>query len=726
MGTSLAVVYSYLLPPIYRSSSLILVEAQKIPTSYVSSTLTFTMQERLNTLKQQITSRTKLEGIVKRFGLYKKELQSTDAGQQDLVGRLKATAKKVLATFGLHKQKTTVALNPQVIPEEFVNHMRRNIEVKVEGGANTAFTVAYQGGDPYTVMQVTNALAALFTEENLKVREKLTKETSEFLERELREAEQTLEKQESALKEFRKKHMGALPGQMDANLKTLDRLQLELQAIGDALRNATDRKMFYERRRVESPTATEPEPNGTPQANPAQTRPDPLEVDLGEFKRELAKLQTQFKDNYPDIVALTKRIRETEAQLVAKSSVSEPATQIQSIRTQRIPSQEQTRAQTQVEAIDAEIRSLQERRDKVTNLIREYQQRVENTFANEQNELSLTRDYQMSQQNYQSLLKKKLDAKLSENLEKQQQGEQFRILDPANLPIRPYSPDRSKIILLGSVLSGGVGAGLALLLEYFQAVFRKPEDFQGIVEVPILVTIPPYELTLQHQEYHMATMEESDSMVTEQYRILYTKISDLIEKKTKKVFAISSAIPGDGKTVTALNLAVVIARDFGKKTLLLEGDFRRPSMSLYLKAELEDGLVDLLLSETNIRSTLIPFADTLIPFADDNLSVLPAVKSVQNSMGLLSSRRMQELLEMVKKQYDVVLIDAPPVLPLADMGLFEKVVDGIILIVRAEKTPRGSLLQAIDTLATDKLVGIVLNDMRQLRSSYYRYVYKKT
>ena len=76
--------------------------------------------------------------------------------------------------------------------------------------------------------------------------------------------------------------------------------------------------------------------------------------------------------------------------------------------------------------------------------------------------------------------------------------------------------------------------------------------------------------------------------------------------------------------------------------------------------------------------------------------------------------------------HDVVLIDAPPVLPLADMGLFEKVVDGIILIVRAEKTPRGSLLQAIDTLATDKLVGIVLNDMRQLRSSYYRYVYKKT
>jgi Mrp family chromosome partitioning ATPase len=130
-----------------------------------------------------------------------------------------------------------------------------------------------------------------------------------------------------------------------------------------------------------------------------------------------------------------------------------------------------------------------------------------------------------------------------------------------------------------------------------------------------------------------------------------------------------------------------------------------------------------------MRSSLIPFADTLIPFADDRLSVLPAVKSVRNSMELLSSRRIQELLEMVKEQYDVILIDAPPILPLADMGMFEKVVDGIVLVVRAERTPRNALVRAIDILATDKLVGIVLNDMQPMRPlSYYPYpyAYKKT
>src|SRR5574341_1422686 len=167
VGTGVAVVYSYVLPPIYRSSTLILVEAQKIPTSYVSPTITYSMQERLNTLKQQITSRTKLEGIAKRFGLYKKELESASAGQQDMVDRLRAKVKEMLAIFGLYKQKNPIALDPQVIPEEFVNHMRDNIEVKVEGSANSAFTVVYYGRDPQTVMRSEEHTSELQSPTNL-------------------------------------------------------------------------------------------------------------------------------------------------------------------------------------------------------------------------------------------------------------------------------------------------------------------------------------------------------------------------------------------------------------------------------------------------------------------------------------------------------------------------------------------------------------------------------
>jgi succinoglycan biosynthesis transport protein ExoP len=733
VGTSITILYSYSLPSIYRSSTLILVEPQQVPTSYVSSTVTYSMQDRLNTIKPQILSRTNLERIAREFALYEKAIASVSARQEDVGGprqAMMAKAKEILVALGLYEKMPSVALGPQTIPEEFIDGMRKSITVElVGGGKNEAFTVAFEGREPHTVMQVTNTLASLFIEENLKVREKLVEETSEFLDLQLKEAQAQLEKQERALQEFKKEHMGMLPEQMDVNLKALDRLQLELQSLNEALRNTEERSRTMDHTQLEMLTLSEALRNTSEQTsnvnsntyNSVQDEPE-----LDRLKKELAQLQSQFNDTYPDVIALKRRINETETRLAVKSTVSEPGRQTQSAPPQesRFALQLQTGLQTQLQTMKSEIRSLRERRDGVTNLIKEYQKKIDNTFTNAQQLVSLNRGYELSQSNYQSLLSKKLNAKLSENLEKKQKGEKFRILDPAHTPVRPYKPNVPKIILSGSVLSGGLGVGLVLLLEYLKAVFRKPEDFHGVSDIPILVSIPRYEATLQHQENYLPTLEERASLITEQYRMLYTKISGLIEQKTKKVFAISSAMPGDGKTVTALNLAVVIARDFGKKTLLLEGDFRKPSLAVYLKMELEEGLVDLLLSNTDMRSNLIPFADTLIPFADDHLSVLPAVKSVQNSIELVSSRRIQELIETVKEQYDVILIDAPPILPLADMSMFEKVVDGIVLVVRAERTPRNALVRAIDTLATDKLVGVVLNDTQPLRPlSYYPYPY---
>jgi capsular exopolysaccharide synthesis family protein len=220
---------------------------------------------------------------------------------------------------------------------------------------------------------------------------------------------------------------------------------------------------------------------------------------------------------------------------------------------------------------------------------------------------------------------------------------------------------------------------------------------------------------------YLIAVEESNSVVTEQYRILSTKIDELQQKKAQKIFAISSALAGEGKTVTTLNLAVVMARDLGKKTLLLEGDFKAPTISRYLKSNLESSLIDLLTSAMDVRSTTISVADTLIPFADDKLAILPVLKGVENSSSLLSSQQLKGLLATLKEQYDCILIDTPPVLPLSDMNIFAEVVDGIIMVVRAEKTPRDALLQALDVLSTEKLVGIVLNDAKLSLPGYYHY-----
>jgi Mrp family chromosome partitioning ATPase len=154
---------------------------------------------------------------------------------------------------------------------------------------------------------------------------------------------------------------------------------------------------------------------------------------------------------------------------------------------------------------------------------------------------------------------------------------------------------------------------------------------------------------------------------------------------------------------------------------VLEGDFRRPSIPLYLNVDLEEGLVDILSSKSGRQPTMVPVANTLVPFANDNLAVLPAVRRTQSSTSFFSSPRMRELLDLLREHYDFILIDSPPILPFSDMNIFEEVVDSIVMIVRAESTTRDTVTQALDTLGTDKVLGIVLNDVRQAPFLHYQY-----
>jgi polysaccharide chain length determinant protein (PEP-CTERM system associated) len=593
--------------------------------------------------------------------------------------------------------------------------MRKDIEIKVIGG-NIAFTVSYVGKDPIVVMNVTNTLATLFIEENMKIREQQAEGTSAFLAGEYMVAKRELEKQEIALKEFKEQHMGALPEQMDANLRTLDRLQVELQTVNDAIKNAEDRRIFYEGQLADFEKQLSTVKSGvTPDASAVS-----LTSRLEHLKEELTRLRAEFNETYPDILLHKKQIRDLEEQLIQRNPTatsSKPAvsTGSQLLGTPSLAQLQTTR--TQLQAINSEIEALRIRQKRTITLIKDYEKRVEATFTNEQKLLDLTRDYEMSQKVYQDLLQKRLAARISENLEKRQKAEQFRIVDPAKVPERPFKPERSKIVLLGSLLSVGVGAGLILLREFLKPSYRKPEDFHGTVNLPVLVAIPANKI-MQRKDHSPITLQDPDSLMAEQYRLLCTRINQLSMEKSQAIYAVSSSIEDEGKTITALNLAIVSARDFRKKTLLIEGDFKNPSLSKYLQLKSQNNLLDVLSSKTDLQSSILSFGH-------ENLSVLPFVTSIKNSSSLLSSPEMRNLITSLKEQYDLIFIDSPPILFLPDMHILEKLVDGILLVVRAEKTPRESVVMAIDSLMTDKLVGIVLNDVKQSILQYHRYSYYK-
>ncbi len=722
LGLVAGYIACFFIPSSYQSSTLILVEPQKVPTSYVTPTVPGTVDDRLRTISQQIMSRTNLSKIIKEYSLYKRE-DVASTKRNDLLGRVQENVKQILVQYGLSREEMSTPLNQDEVPEEIIDRMRKDIALKVIG--KEAFSVTYNGQNPNTVMRVTNTLALLFIEENLKTRERQAEGTSEFLASQLGEAERELQKQEQKLKEYQQQHRGALPAQLDANLRTLDRLQKDLSAIDDSIKSAELTQAEERKNAAEERRALQDLMLSQSAATTSALQPQPLDpklqaaTKLEALKQELARLRATFNENYPDIVAIKKQVEElskTAPQQSASSTPSEaPAPKAQGTAAAALP--------VVNSAVERDLTTLRARRERLITQMQKLEEYVNATPANEEKLAELMRDHSISLKNYQSLLEKRLHAKISENLEKKQQSEQFRILDPANFPTEPTRPNRLLIVGIGGALGGGLGIGLILLLNYFNPALGKPEDIYGMFGIPVLATIPRYHTDFG-KDHRLIVLQESDSFIAEQYRILYTKINDLSKGNAHKIFAITSAVQNEGKTVTALNLAVVMAKDFGKRTLVLEGDFRRPNIPLYLNVDLEEGLVDILSSKSNFQSTMVPVANTLVPFADDNLAVLPAVHRTQSSTSLLSSPRMRDLFDVLREQYDFILIDSPPILPLSDMNIFEEVVDGIVMIVRAESTTRDTVTKALETLGTDKVLGIVLNDVRQAPFAYYRYNYK--
>jgi polysaccharide chain length determinant protein (PEP-CTERM system associated) len=436
------------LPRIYKAQTLILIEPQRVPQNYVQPLVSEEANDRINTLSQQIMSRTNLEKIITDFNLF--------SGPE----------------------------NAQMYDEDKIRNLSNRINVSVtrdrKRGAD-AFSISFKGREPRKVMQVTNALANSFIDENLKVRESRALGTSDFLDAELDSMRNKLEQVEEGIKEYRKNFMGELPEQLDTNLRILDRLQDNLNERKQSIRSAKTRLAD-----LNSQVALRPQQVVV--IGPGDQRPNPNDgsASLEELQAQLDTLSARYTQKHPDIMRLKKLIAERESKQAAifeqnRNNKAKPDVPV-------APMSPQLRLQ--ISEVQRDIQLTQTEIETLNNQILFYQKRVENTPKREQELLSLRRDYQNIQGSYDSLLKRKLEADIAVNMERKQKGEQFRILDPARLPQKPVSPDLKKIFLMAVAGGLGIGGGIAFLLEFFNTSFRKPDDIESSYGLPVLVTIP--------------------------------------------------------------------------------------------------------------------------------------------------------------------------------------------------------------------------------------------
>ncbi|TFH33483.1 MAG: hypothetical protein E4G97_00400 [Deltaproteobacteria bacterium] len=478
-----ASVYCVIAPEKYKSSSTILVVAQRVPEAYVRSTITTRVDERLFTIRQQVLSRTRLIAVMEELGLYKERREKLPA-------------------------------------EEVVEMMRKNIDIQVASttdrgrrrdSSEDAFTLTVTQGNPRMAMMIASRLASYFIEENLKSREQQSVGTSDFLKSQLQKTKTRLEAQEERVKRYKLKHMGELPQQLQANLQILSRLQDQLKMNSDATRNAQDRKVYLEAQigtlearlnTIAAQMSAAVGGSNAPSVSVMSTTA--LMNELSGKKTQLADLSTKYTERYPEIRRLKVEIAQLENRLAALiaqegSSGSSQGLILHSPRdgggsyNETPGSRERDeigRLRAQSKGVDSEIASLRKDRQGIENAIAGLEARVENSPRREQEMVALTRDYENLKLSYDDRLKKKLDAEVSQNLEERQKGEQFQILDPADLPQKPFSPDRQKVFGIAFIAAMLIGFGGAMGLEMFNPTLRGKRDFQHFFNVPVLASIP--------------------------------------------------------------------------------------------------------------------------------------------------------------------------------------------------------------------------------------------
>ncbi len=436
----IAVVVAIVLPPYYRSTATILIEEQEIPREYVMSMVTSYAEQRIQSINQRIMSGSRLLEIINRFNLY-----------PDL--RERWTVEEII-------EKMRKDIKFETISAEVVDRRTGR-----QTAATIAFSVSYEGKHPSIVQQVTNVLASLYLEENLRVREEKTAGASKFIEEEMKDVQTNLAKLDARIAAYKQKHLNALPEMVQLNLQEVERVERNMEQLDLQLRALKEREGV-----LRSQIASVP---------PDLSNPD--KERLKELRVKLIFLTNRYSDMYPDVIKTKAEISELEKKLslTGEGPIGDKpdnpayihlASQLASV-------------QSEIESIQKQISAFQAKRD-------EYRRRIQAAPRVEEGYRALVAERNNLQAKYDDLMKKYMETKVASELEREQMGERFTLIDPPRMPEKPVSPNILAILLIGLVLGIGSGVGTASLKEHFDQSVKDEKVLSLATGFSVLASIP--------------------------------------------------------------------------------------------------------------------------------------------------------------------------------------------------------------------------------------------
>jgi polysaccharide chain length determinant protein (PEP-CTERM system associated) len=718
--TSGAVVYALRLTPVYKSETTIAVSGRLLPEDYIQSIDRQTSTDQMDFVRQQLQSRTFLEGIIR-------ELHLADPG-------------------------------PEGFSDGALSGVGKRIEINILTAA--AFKLAFTATDRNLAQAVTKRLAERVIQLNGSFRKEKVQTADQFLEEQLRDAANALSAAEQKVLQFRNQ---AFPGVTSENVTpdNLHELQAQLANGETKLNAAIAQRKSLEQRLQENRqlkiALKAPSPAAAPSTHGAiesafAAPASPLENQLALKRAELAAASARYTSLHPDVLALQQQVQQLESLVkqsqVARAPAASEVTKENRKETPVLPEFDAVdlvpaEIQLELDQVNRDIPKLERENAALASKISSVQSRLNPLPTVAQGLAENTREYDAAKVRYTYLSDKKLNSEMAARVDSSANNEVFRVIDPANLPQHASGPNRRMFVSMGALAGLILGLGIAFLRDFLDSALHTEDDASAELKLPILASIPviPDEETSNAgkqvplravqtygnpEDPGCFSIRQIDSKVrnvllnplcfeAEHYRLLQSKLSAMQRDRPLKSILISSARPNEGKTFSACCIAGVLAQEPGKKVLLIDADSRKANATRML------GLANKKLARTfnAVLCGEVEFEESLMRCAELNLSFLPAAITSSNSAKVMSSHQLERLMRQATEAFDWVIVDSPPIMAVADANRMFPYCDGMLFVVHSGKTPMKLITDSIKRVGRDRICGVLMNRVKTVQSSYY-------
>jgi polysaccharide chain length determinant protein (PEP-CTERM system associated) len=448
--TAASMVISRIIPAQYVSQTLVLIEQQKVPENYVKPVVNEDLGARLASMKEQILSRSRIEPIIEQFNLFA-------GGKNTMDDRVDLTRK-------------AIGINP--------------IRSSEQSRGMPGFFISFKAQDARTAQQVCSEITSLFVSANLSERQESAQGTTDFLKQQLADSKRNLDDQDAKLAAFQSKYIGKLPEQEASNTQTLTALTTQLDAATQAVNRAQQEETFLQTMIAQQPKELTP----TEQAAGGQTE-DSLQTQLKDAITQKKELDALYTPDHPDVIAISRKIANLREEIAHEASVK-PETKPSAAASAARPDTPQVQQlKAQLHATQQSLSAAKQEQARIGGQVRNYEERIEASPMVEQEYKQVTRDHETALQFYNALLTKMNESTMATDLERRLQGEQFTVMDAANLPEQPTFPNR--YIFAGGGVAGGLILGLLIvaLLEFRDTSLRNERDVWAFTKLPTLAII---------------------------------------------------------------------------------------------------------------------------------------------------------------------------------------------------------------------------------------------